>query len=95
MIVYGLVDPETDTIIYIGKTKYTLKKRLGQHKCSSRSYKLPVHLYIQTIGEDNIKIIELDTASSNTELLKKESEWIKKCIPLCNIQHKNWRLLPE
>lgn len=39
--IYGLVDPQTNLIRYVGKTRYRLDQRLAKHLCAKdKSYRV-------------------------------------------------------
>jgi len=86
MWVYQIYEKKTLTVLYVGKTYVSLKDRFSGHLSSARTKaQLPFHMYINTIGEDAIDIMEIDTASNHTELLAKERKWIKELDPPFNI----------
>jgi hypothetical protein len=85
MWVYKIIEKETQEILYVGQTCRSLNCRFTCHKSNAQYGKTPFHMYIQTIGDDAIDILELDTASNIKELQKKEKEWIHKLDPPFNI----------
>ena len=102
MWVYQIYEKETLTILYVGKTTGSLKARLAGHLSKARTMaQLPFHMYINTIGEDAIDIIEIDTASSEEELSTKERKWIRELDPPFNILNPDnntgikWQRLPQ
>jgi len=88
MRVYKIIVKDTQEVLYVGKTINTLNDRFINHKSDAQYGNTPFHMYIQTIGDSAIDIVELDTASSNKELLKKERKWIQKLDPPFNIMCK-------
>lgn len=90
MWIYQIVEKETSEILYIGKTYVSVIDRLSAHLSHARTMaQSPFHMYINTIGEDAIKICVIDTATSNKELLAKERKWIKDLNPPFNIQNRS------
>jgi hypothetical protein len=93
--IYGLVDPTTKNVFYIGRTVNSLEVRLKAHlKNNENAAKVD---YINLLAEKGItpSIIELERVSCSTEedetnALLREDFWIKKYLQegfkLCNVQ---------
>ena len=89
MWVYQIIEKGTLEVLYVGKTNVSLKSRLTCHLSYARTQaQTPFQMYINTIGENAIDIIEIDTATSEKELLEKETKWIRELNPPFNINKK-------
>lgn len=79
MYIYGLIDPLTGQLKYIGKTKRSLKRRLTEHICVtnliSKTYK---NHWIKQLLEKQHKpeIVELEKLSPNDDWIEAEQFWI-------------------
>lgn len=93
--VYKLVHKDTMEMFYVGSTKQSLAKRMGQHRIGAGDPKQihkPVYVKINEIGIENVKIILIEEieCQNRDQLLRKEADIIKanydaltnKCIPL-------------
>lgn len=84
LVVYGLVctcpECDPDEIRYVGKTSKGAVNRLKTHASESRNLKnnLPKSRWIRKHGEENIKTVELQTASEEGELAAMERKWIQR-----------------
>jgi hypothetical protein len=74
--IYGLVDPRTNEIRYVGKTKQTLKKRLYKHIQDLRNNRVKKEWVLDLLG-NKLKplIIELETCDE-TIWIEREKHWI-------------------
>jgi hypothetical protein len=84
--IYGLVDPRTNEIRYVGKTKRTLRVRLRAHindEPKSNTYK---HNWINQLKQINLDpiIIELELCDENT-WIEREKYWISYFKNLTNL----------
>jgi hypothetical protein len=84
--IYGLVDPRTNEIRYVGKTKRTLRVRLRAHindRPKSNTYK---HNWINQLKQINLEpiIIELELCDENT-WIEREKYWISYFENLTNL----------
>ncbi len=80
MSIYGLCDPHTKEIRYVGKTGRRIPKRYQAHMASARRGKARSHVYcwIRSLLARGLEpiCIQIDAASSNTELSDLEQHWI-------------------
>lgn len=80
-IIYGLIDPNTDYIRYIGKSVSGLKRAREHMKPSSLKNDGNTHKanWIRSLKKQNLKynIIVLDKANNFNELYEKEQYWIQ------------------
>ena len=79
-LIYGLFDPFTKELRYVGKTEGTLKKRLREHISTARTLKTNDHrkqwiLSVLKKG-DKPEIGELEELFSHEELVEAEEFWI-------------------
>src|SRR3990167_7306083 len=75
MKIYTLSDPRNGEIKYIGKTKFSLSKRLSQHLCDKRTSKRCS--WIKNLHNNNlIPIIELLAEVSDTNWREEEMFYI-------------------
>jgi hypothetical protein len=74
--IYGLYDPFTLELRYVGKTKYLLSTRLSQHVCEAKKFnKTHRHKWIRSLlkkdTKPNIKLLKEATKSNWEEIEKK------------------------
>lgn len=77
--IYGLKDPETLELKYIGKTSGTLKRRLGAHISATKrkNKKNILQAWIQSILNKNLKpLIEIIEECDDIKLNLREIYWI-------------------
>ncbi len=77
---YGLIDPRTNKICYIGITKSTLKVRLRQHNSPKSTNEAPIaklSRYLK-VKKMNLSIVLLETTETQEEIFDKEIQYIKK-----------------
>lgn len=81
-IIYGLVDPATKRVFYIGSTTKSLWLRRAAHmKDVYQGSTLPVHIYIRENNiNPKIRQIELLTNSTKFYALKSELIWIEMFV---------------
>lgn len=74
-IIYGLIDPRTHHLRYVGKTEYSLRKRLTQHV--RRAKNAGVREWIEGLAADGLRpeICEIETVPS-TGWMAAEVFWI-------------------
>ena len=72
--IYGLINPETNLVMYVGKTTMSLKRRLCLHISKSKKDKTKKDKWILSIIPQIILLEETDICFAN----KKEKEWIEK-----------------
>lgn len=78
MVIYKATSPNNK--VYIGLTRYSLEKRKYRHKCTMVSKKTRNYKFYNALnkyGFENFKWEVIDTASTYSELLKKEQYYIK------------------
>ena len=88
--IYKFINKITGEVIYVGSTKQELKQRKGGHlaffkKCPDAVWTI----YVMGIGGPvNIEmiLIELYPCRSKTELMERETYWIRLLNPVCNCQ---------
>lgn len=75
--IYGIKPIDNDDIFYVGSTRLTLNKRLGQHKyyVKKRAKNKSQIMKFLEIGLENIEIILLQDEISEFERLKYETIW--------------------
>ena len=78
MIIYKITN-KVNGKIYIGKTKNKLNSRWNGHKTTALTRKTDtcISRSIRKYGVDNFEIIQIDTATTLSELKRKEYYWIK------------------
>ena len=83
--IYGLVDPRTNQIRYVGKTKQLLNKRLYKHIQDLKNNHIKKE-WIQDLLNNGLKplIIELEKCN-NDVWVERENFWIKKLDNLTNL----------
>ena len=84
--IYGLVDPETDEIRYVGKTKQPLNKRLSQHIASQPKHNTYKFNWIAKLKKNNLKplIILIETCDPEN-WVEREKYWINELDNLTNL----------
>jgi predicted GIY-YIG superfamily endonuclease len=78
MKIYGLIDPRTSLICYIGYTTQKLTRRLGQHNSPKRTNMSKIAKLKRSLGDSKFTIIELYDCSSIEDMYSKEIELIAK-----------------
>lgn len=77
-IIYGLRLRDESLYRYIGKTRYTIEKRLSQHlKGSKASYEYPIQRWIRKHGKDSV-VIEVIETCEDESANDRERFWIAK-----------------
>lgn len=78
--VYGLCDPQTHTIRYVGKTVYSIDARFDCHIGDALSFKcdFPSSRWIRKLAKDDVipYVIELEKCETENEAFDLENEWI-------------------
>ena len=84
--IYGLVDPRTNTIRYVGKTKQSLKIRLSRHINDKPKHNTYKYNWICSLKKEGVVpiIIELESCDE-TNWIEREKYWIKKIDNLTNL----------
>ncbi len=86
--IYGLVDPETDEIRYVGKTVKTLSSRLSNHVYNAKVTKHNRHLsnwFLKFLNK-GLKPLIIELEKATEENWKEiEMKWIKKLPNLINL----------
>lgn len=81
--IYGLVDPDSDRIMYVGATTRSLSRRLYGHMSESRRKPdLPKSKWIKSLGERRPGIVLLEVAGVNWR--ESEQRWIERLPGLLN-----------
>ena len=86
ILIYGLVDPRTNEIRYVGKTTQTLNKRLSQHLCSNKKHNPHKFNWINQLKTLNLKptIILIETCNDKN-WVEREKHYILTIENLTNI----------
>ncbi len=86
VFIYGLIDPRTSKIRYIGKTRDTekrLRKHINETKRGATNHK---HNWIRQLLEQGlIPIIEVLEETTNDDWEEREKEWIAQTDDLTNM----------
>jgi hypothetical protein len=90
MTVYGLVDPRTDEVFYVGITSRGAKTRLASHLSEARSHKgkrasKKTNKILSIISKGyavHCIILEENSHMSYDELKEKEKKWIKHYLSI-------------
>ena len=77
----------TGDIIYVGSTIRSIQRRFNDHRIDLKRRNTKFHKHLKDNGFDNfeIELIENHKCSSRTELLERETYYIKQLKPLCNV----------
>lgn len=86
VFIYGLVDPNTNQIRYVGKTVQKLNRRLSQHMSDNGKHNPHKFNWIAKLKKDGIKpkIVLLEECTKDN-WVGKEKEWIQKLDNLTNL----------
>lgn len=86
ILIYGLVDPRTNEIRYVGKTTQTLNKRLSQHLCSNKKHNPHKFNWINQLKTLNLKpTIILIESCNDKNWVEREKHYILTIENLTNI----------
>lgn len=91
--IYGIYD-NSDQLIYIGRTKYSVSKRFSNHKSISRIEppRLTLYEYVNGLATKwdgfRCEILDIYRGSSKQEFYDLETQWIQSKLPLCNVSQK-------
>ncbi|WP_210166672.1 hypothetical protein [Bradyrhizobium japonicum] len=107
-IIYGLADPETGHIRYVGKAVHGLPKRLYQHLWQARTAKRKRHVlaWISSVVDKGVKpeIFEIERVPAGGDWEEAEAFWIAYFrfigADLCNLTSggegaPGWKCPPE
>lgn len=91
--VYGLVDPRTHRVRYVGKAKHP-RSRLSNHQSCGASL---VASWIADLSANGLRpeLVILDAAETDEEALAKESRWASHFDglgELLNARHADWQI---
>jgi len=76
MVVYKVTN-KINGKVYIGQTTKTLQRRWTKHCIAAKTDNIPFHRALMKYGFDNFTVEQIDVASSQDELNKKEIYWIE------------------
>ena len=82
--IYAIVDVTTDLPVYIGSTSRTLKQRFAGHCYCPTS---AMYNDINTYGKDRYTIVQLDSADTKADALKKESMLTRHFKSFCELKN--------
>lgn len=76
--IYGVIYTLSKRVVYVGKTKRDLKRRLVEHKRDSLRPKLSLHIFMNFVGRENFEIIELEVTDCAEYAKLLENKYINK-----------------
>jgi hypothetical protein len=84
--IYALIDPQTNEVRYVGKTKRTLRIRLRAHINDNPKHNTHKFNWIKMLKSDDIEpiIVELEVCNENN-WIEREKYWIKQYNNLTNL----------
>lgn len=84
--IYGLIDPRTNNIRYVGKTKNSLQHRLKQHLSETPERNTHKSNWIKSLKKEDLTpiIVQLDVCDE-TNWVEKEQYWISVFTDLTNL----------
>lgn len=87
--IYTLTDPRTNEIRYVGKTKYSLNKRLNSHLSDCKRYNFHNANWLKVLLSNNLKpSISLLEEVIEDNWIERERYWIKYYRELgCNLNN--------
>lgn len=79
--IYGIIDPRTSEVHYVGRTGVSIKKRLCDHIAAARFFKgrdLPVMIWLNSLLDEGIRpeAIELARTEDLFEAMQLEAQYI-------------------
>lgn len=75
-VVYGLFDPKTGEIRYVGKTERSERERFRNHKCLAKKERSHLYNWWRSTAPQEPKMIVLEKCLTIEELNRKEQKWI-------------------
>jgi len=82
--IYRLIYKLDDTKFYIGSTKKTIKKRLGDHRSASNTGTTPFYTFMREQGKENFDIECIEDNIPINQLIVRENHWIQHLKPTLN-----------
>ena len=82
--IYRLIYTLDDTKFYIGSTKKTIKKRLGDHRSASNMGTTPFYTFMREHGKENFDIECVEDNILIDQLIIRENYWIAELKPTLN-----------
>ena len=78
MLVYGIKDKESGSLVYVGQTIRPLSHRWTQHLRDARKLDYPIYRAIRKYGQSRFEMVELARAQNREELNNLEKDLINK-----------------
>ena len=82
--IYKLFFKNDISIFYIGSTKKTISKRLGDHRSASNEGTTPFYTFMRENGKDNFDIECVEDNIPIDQLIVRENHWISELKPTLN-----------
>ncbi len=82
--IYRVICTLDETKFYIGSTKKTIKKRLGDHRSTSNTGTTPFYTFMREQGKDNFDIECVEDNIPAEQLIIRENHWIAELKPSLN-----------
>jgi hypothetical protein len=95
--IYGLVDPRTYEVRYVGQTSLALKRRLQGHLAAAHQKKEVLHFWIESMRPLTPRLVNLQVVFDNKRVAEKckshrgdysvslasvmEAKWLKRAAP--------------